>query len=163
MTFQARLQVLEPVETWPGLHSAVQERFWDGFELATSAQARHAGAIYLLGYVAEMLLKVAFFRVTGFPPGQSVTLRGIWKHPAFLGKNMHALDGLADVLIAERATRGRALDPVFAGQLKTSVLTVASHWQETLRYRHTPAMQTELAEVYRNVDWLLVNANLLWS
>ena len=163
MSFQDRLQMLEPIETWPSLYSAALERYWDGIDLATSPEARRTAAIYLMGYVAEMLLKVAFFRVTGFPPGQAVDLRAITTHAAWTKANLHNLDGLTDLLIAERGLRGRAFDPVFAGQLKACVLTVASHWRETLRYRHTPAAETELVEVYQNVDWLRANATLLWS
>jgi hypothetical protein len=163
MTFQARLHVLEPVETWPTLHSAALERFWDGLDLATSAAPRRTAAIYLLGYVAEILLKMAFFRVAGFLPGQAVELRAITAHAAWTRSNLHNLDALADLLIAERATRDRALDPAFAGQLKSCVLTIANHWGTTLRYKHTAAEQPELAEVYQNVEWLRANATLLWS
>jgi hypothetical protein len=163
MSFQSRLQVLEPVETWPSLHSAAQERYWDGVDLATSPETRGTAAIYLLGYVAEILLKVAFFRVIRCPPGQAVDLRTITTHGAWTRANLHNLVGLADLLIAERCIQNRAFDPVFAGQLKTSVLTVANHWRETLRYRYTPAVEPELVEVYQNVDWLRTNATLLWS
>jgi hypothetical protein len=90
-------------------------------------------------------------------------LHAITTHGAWTRANLHNLAGLADLLIAERRLQQRPFDPVFAGQLKASVLTVASHWRETLRYRHTPAVEPELVEVYRNVDWLRTNATLLWS
>ena len=55
-----------------------------------------------MGYVAERLLKVAFFRVSGFPPGQAVDLRAITTHAAWTKANLHNLDGLGDLSIAER-------------------------------------------------------------
>jgi len=151
------------METWPSLHRAAMERYWDGVDLATSTEVRRTAAIYLLGYVTEILLKVAFYRVIGFPPGQEVDLQAIKTHAAWKRTNLHNLDGLADLLIAERSSRGMALDPAFAGQLKACALTVADHWRETLRYRYTVATETELVEVYQNVDWLRANATLLWS
>lgn len=77
MSFQTRLSLLEPAETWPSLHSSAQERFWDGIELATTPDARRTAAIYMLGYVVEILLKVAFFRVRGLPAEQPIDLRVI--------------------------------------------------------------------------------------
>jgi len=65
--FVARIARLVPIETWPQLLNASQHRYWDGFALATSGETRNVGAVYLLGYVAEMLLKVAYFRIEGFP------------------------------------------------------------------------------------------------
>jgi hypothetical protein len=164
MALLARLQALEPNETWPGLEMAARERYWDGVDLATSPASRRTAAIYLLGYVAEMLLKVAFYRVSGVPPGQHVVPAMIKNHSAWKGKkNRHDLENLVDLLSAERASKGLHLDPGFAAQLNDCIQTLAGHWRETLRYRHTPATQTELVEVYQNVDWLFANATLLWS
>ena len=164
MSLQSRLGLLEPHETWPSLHNAAWERYWDGIELATCQEVHRTGAIYSLGYVAEILLKVAFFRVKGFAPGQQVELQEINDHPVWPTRaKRHNLAALADVLIEERRLRGSAFDPVFAGEVKTCVAVVASHWRETLRYKHTIADEPELAEVVQNVDWLLNNANVLWS
>ena len=59
MSFQSRLANLEPVETCATLESAAWERYWDGFDLATSSTAgRYTGALYLLGYVVEIVLKI---------------------------------------------------------------------------------------------------------
>jgi len=116
-----------------------------------------------LGYVAEILLKVAFFRVTGCLASQAVDLKVIKAHASWTKTNFHDVSGLADLLIEERRLQNRAFDPVFAGQLKAYTLAVASHWRETLRYRQTLAEEAELVEVFQSVDWLLANANLLWS
>jgi len=116
------------------------------------------------GMLRKSLVKVAFFRVKGFAPGQPVELQEINDHPVWPTRaKRHNLAALADVLIEERRLQGRAFDPVFAGEVKTCVATVASHWRETLRYKHSVADEPELAEVVQNVDWLLSNANVLWG
>jgi len=162
MSLLTRLAVIEPQETWPRLRSAATERFWDGFDLATSGEDRRLGAIYLLGYVVEMLLKVAFFRVREWPTNQAVDLGAVKAHTAWVGGNLHNVTGLADLLIAERGILNRPFDPVFAGELRRRVLIVASHWRENLRYRSAVAETDELAEVYQSVDWLVTNADELW-
>jgi hypothetical protein len=40
--------------------------------LGTRHSRRHVGALYVWGYVAEMLLKVGAFRVDGAAPGEAV-------------------------------------------------------------------------------------------
>jgi hypothetical protein len=75
MSFVARVQSIEAWDTWRGMESAADERFWDGVSLAKGDQPRRAGAIYLLGYVAEMVLKVAYFRFTGIPPSSDLGAR----------------------------------------------------------------------------------------
>jgi hypothetical protein len=165
MSFQRRLANLEPVETCATLESAAWERYWDGFDLATSSAAgRYTGALYLLGYVVEIILKIGFFRTIGTPPSDCVQLRDIKDHPAWArrNQNLHDIAALARVLIAERAARGKAYDPVFAGVLDQHVQTLVAHWREVVRYRHTPALETEFAEVYQSTEWILCNRETLW-
>ena len=57
-------------ETIQDMESAAEDRYWEGWELAV--QGHHVGAIYVLGYVAEMLLKINAFRVDGALPGDPV-------------------------------------------------------------------------------------------
>ena len=165
MPFLNRLSILEPVESWSTLHAAAEERFWDGFDLATSEAGRHTGAIYLFGYVAEMLLKVAFFRVRGFPAYGNVYphLHIAQNHAAWTGGNLHSLEAWTEVLIATRASLGIPLDTVFASQLRMNVAVLVSHWRESLRYKYSEADSQELREVFDLVDWLLANRNVLWS
>lgn len=121
------------------------------------------GAIYLLGYVSEIVLKVAFFRVCGWPAHQAVDLRMATTHALWGGYNLHDVTAWAALLIEERRLRGRPFDPVFAAQLLRHATTVAVNWREILRYRQSAAIDGELEEVFQSVDWLLGNYNLLWS
>jgi hypothetical protein len=166
MSLLRRPDLLEPVETWSTLHAAAEARFWDGLDLATSEAGRHTGAIYVLGYVAEMVLKVAVFRLHGVPPYADLSphRRGILNtYSTRRRRNLHDLEVWAEVLIDLRAIRGIPLDPGFAAQLRINVAVLVSHWKEGLRYRHTQATSRELREVFEGIDWLFTNRSLLRS
>ena len=68
MPFLTRLATLEPFETWLNMEQAAEQRYWDGMALATSDTGHETGAVYLLGYTAEILLKTACFRTAGIGP-----------------------------------------------------------------------------------------------
>ena len=145
---------------------AATERYWDGLALATNNLPRNTGAIYCFGYVVEMLLKVAYFRVTGVADAQNLNvgpLAAMRTQAAWRGRNLHDLQGLVSLLIDVRQTLGIAFDPAVAAQMLWYVLTVDAHWRETLRYKHTPALEEELHEVYYSVEWIWEHRDLLWS
>ena len=92
MPFLIRLATREPFETWLSMEQAAEQRYWDGSALAASDAGHETGAVYLLGYTVEMLLKTACFRTAGIarrtiygpsrahstesrllPPGQATT------------------------------------------------------------------------------------------
>src|SRR5438445_6100493 len=62
----------------PPVHSIQEFRAAAGMRYAEGRRSALAGdrlaAIYFWGYVAEMLLKAAFFRLTGWLPAQPITL-----------------------------------------------------------------------------------------
>ena len=165
MAFLDRLRVLEPFESCPRLLQAAEERFWDGFDLATGTAQRYTGAVYILGYVVEMLLKVAFFRISGIPDNVDVKpyLNTAKTHSSWTGRNYHDLQAWCNLLIVDRLHRGVQFDPVFAAELTRRVLLVGLHWREDLRYKHNQANDAEVSEVLENTDWVLSNRTLLWS
>lgn len=164
MSLLARIKMLEPTETWPRLQQAANERYWDGLALVTGFDTRRLGAVYLLGYVAEMLLKVAFFRRTALPDTADIApaLNKAKQHAAWhKKKNLHAVEAWADLLIAERANRGDPLDPALAGSLRFHAATIAGNWSESLRYKESDALESEFATVYESVEWLRRNCNII--
>jgi len=165
LTLLARLAVAEPVETWPGMRQAAETRFWDGLALAAGESDHAAGAVYLLGYVAEMLLKTAYFRFVGVPPGENLAphLRAVRAHAAWTGRNLHDLRSWVDFLVDVRRLQGQPLPPAFAGQARVQTLAVDVHWRESLRYTSLPALDLELSQVYDGVEWLRLNHTALWS
>jgi hypothetical protein len=109
----------------------------------------------MLGYVAEILLKVAFFRVRQWPVTDAISLQAIRTHAAWSGVNLHDVTGLATVLIAERHATGDPFDPVFAGELIRRAATLDLHWRESLRYRSTQPSAGEIADTYESVEWIM--------
>ncbi|MBV9850416.1 MAG: hypothetical protein JO250_12135 [Armatimonadetes bacterium] len=166
MPFLTRLAALEPDETWPGMEQAAEQRYWDGLVLATDA-GHEAGAIYLLGYVAEILLKTACFRTAGVGPQDNLWARQgafdqVKTFASWTGRNLHDLTGWLQFLIDVRQAIGKPLNPVTAGLITASVLAVNAHWREFLRYRFSAATEAELNETADGVDWLRLNYDLLW-
>lgn len=164
MPFLARLTSLEPYETWPGMEQAAEARFWDGFTLAAGDSDNQTGSIYLLGYVVEMLLKTAYFRVTHVGMGENIAphLQGARTHALWQRGNLHNLRSWIALLNDIRFAQGMAWDVVTATIIESHVLTVAAHWSESLRYTSVSATRTELDEVFASAEWLLTNRELLW-
>lgn len=164
MTFLTRLAALEPYETWPGMELAAEARFWDGLALVTGDAGHETVAIYLLGYVTEMLLKTAYFRVINVPNGQNIAphLQGARSHALWRGGNLHNLRSWIALLNDVRFIQGIAWDVVTATVIENHVLIVGAHWRESLRYTSVPATREELDESFASVDWLLTNYEVLW-
>jgi len=156
-------------DTWAELQRAADERYWDGMSLATDPEDRRCGALYLWGYVAEMLLKVAYYRIRSVPYGEDLRneLAGMRDRALALGftwrGNWHNLESLVSLLIQERSTRGRPLDAYFAEELRHHIDAIAENWSETLRYKDVRALPEETALVFRSLDWLRSHVTELWS
>lgn len=158
-------------DTWAELERAAEERYWDGMALATDPEGRHCGAVYLWGYVAEMLLKVAYYRFRNkVKPTDDVQaeLVGIPARAKLLGlrwpaRNLHRLNSLALLLIEERKIESNPMDPYVAAQLQGHVNLLMGHWTEILRYKDEKATPFESSEVLNSIDWLWSNWSSLWS
>ena len=164
MTLLTRLTIAEPVETWPGMKQAAERRLWDGLILALGGPGYETGAIYLMGYVAEMLLKSAYFQVTGVPVAQNIAshLQGARTHASWRGGNLHNLRSWFALLNDVRFLRGVPWSAVTAATVARHVFTVDAHWRESLRYSAFAATEAELNEVFISVDWLHANYDKLW-
>lgn len=149
---------------------AAEERFLDGLILSFEP-GREAGAIYLFGYVAELLLKTAYSRAVGKLPTErpydflsgDVTASGFIWQGAKSAKGLpvlHSLKGLAEFLID---TRGYDLDTGVATEPRRRIDIVEQHWDVSMRYADFPATQAEMSEVYASIDWLRTNYDDLWS
>lgn len=167
------VQRFAPARTWPELEIAAGERFWDGVTLAMAAEPRATGAVYMLGYVAEMLLVASCLRVAGVKPDVDVrgymTLanrdyradyRDLYKRPE---GNDHELSFWLFVLERRRVAAGEPIDAAFHGALAFKVATIAQNWSEMLRYRSVRASEAELWDVIEAVDWIVQNSPRLWS
>jgi hypothetical protein len=164
------LDRISPRETWADLESAADERYRDAERLAAAPKSRRTGAVYLLGYVFEMLVKAAYYRFVGLAATQDVSpvLRGMPTRARYLNLpwqgNRHNVGSLADLLVFERRAQGRPLPTALEAQLVGFAWAVANaHWTETLRYKDTLATEAEVREMFRSVDWLYGQYAVLWS
>ncbi len=143
--------------------SAARQRFEEA-KRAAIAGDRLVG-VYLSGYAAEMLLKVAYFRLVGKEPSDLIavkemneakakanTLFGIgWK------ENLHDLSRWAELLIEERKFRNVPYRPAFRRRLNVQVDSLRKNWREDLRYRVNRPRQDEVTKVVEVVNWLFAN------
>ena len=109
--------------------AAARQRFDDG--LALAAAGRRAGAIYLWGYSAEMILKAAYFTLTGIAETTTLTMGGHINPAINRGRNVlgivwlqqgqgHNVRAWAELMVAERAAMvGATYAPDIARAVQT--------------------------------------------
>jgi hypothetical protein len=149
-----------------GFRAAARQRSLDA--IALQAAGRRSGAIYFWGYVAEMILKAAFFEVSGFAEHQPITRRDLRNALAILpgiGGNppLHHLGLWARALVAFRAsTPGlEYADPAFTNQVTAKAQALYGLWRETLRYQKNVAYPHEIAQARAAAQWLLAHSSEL--
>lgn len=145
---------------------AADERYADAVRLAGSG--RRTGAIYLFGYVVEMLLKASYFRLVRFGETQVIgwgdLSAAVGTGPAsqsrLLGlagsRNFHDLTAWASLIVAYRLRHG----PVYPGRRFAATLTdhvraVHARWTEVIRYHKNVAYDHELARVRTATEWVV--------
>lgn len=144
---------------------AAEQRYWDGLTLALAGAGNTTGALYLLGYVPEMLLKTAYFRVMSISPADNIGpyLKAVYRDTRWRGGNLHNLKSWLYLLNDVRFLQGNPWNPVLAATVERHILTIDAHWRESLRYTPLAANDAELEETLASVDWLLVNYDVLWK
>jgi len=145
---------------------AADERHADATRLADAG--RRTGAIYLYGYVVEVLLKAAFLRLAGHADDEPISIGVLWGYvgqkPTSMArsfglpgaKNLHDLVAWAELLVAYRASRPALVypDSWFGKVLARNVLVVSQRWTEGLRYHKNVAYEHELVAVRTACKWL---------
>lgn len=154
----------EPDDRIDVFERAAELRYYDGQELLLAPSARYAGAIYMLGYCVELVLKVAYCRMVGIHPSDDVWAR--FANITGLSPNLvrhHRIGDLHRSVAYERVSRGMATDPIFEGELQRLSLLAASHWKEELRYRSLSASKLEADEVDEAATWLMLHRDDVWK
>ncbi len=151
--------------------AAARHRFDDGLELA--GRGRRTGAIYMWGYCAEMLLKAAYFSLTGVSETATLTVTTDINPAINHGKTTHGIAwatqgqghdvrSWAELLVLERASMvGKAYPPDVGRQVQLCGQRIGLHWSESLRYHKNIAYEFEMKEVREAAEWLLANSDLL--
>ena len=150
---------------------AALERWRDAADLI--AAGRRTGAIYLMGYAAEMVLKAAYFRHLGFGDDQPILFSDL---AAAVGKkgisqattlgspvtnDYHDIGCWAALLIAYRASKLRPHPLPVRVALSANVVAIQSLWRVTLRYHRNRASRAEADRVRQACAWLVRNRSEL--
>jgi hypothetical protein len=150
--------------------AAARQRFQDGLSLA--AANRRTAAIYLWGYTAEMLLKAAYFTLTGLAETDPLTWAGNILPAIVRGRGLgipwptqgqgHNVRAWVELLVGVRAlTPATTYATPFATELRRQGQRLEWLWRETLRYHKNIAYVHEVTQVREAAEWLLTNSHLL--
>lgn len=146
---------------------AAHQRYLDG--LSAASAGRRTAAIYLWGYAAEMTLKAAYFRVSGFAPKQAITAKDRKSAVQQAGKlniawptagQGHNVRAWAELLVATRSsTAGQNYSTAqFGREVQVRGQRLEKLWNETLRYHKNRAYPYEVEQVLEAVSWLLAHS-----
>jgi hypothetical protein len=140
----------------------------------SSGTGNRTAAIYLWGYAAEMILKAAYFTLSGLADLDAITVPGHIQPAINRGRaaplniawpNLgagHNIRAWAELLVAARAlVPGAAYVPAVAADLQTCGQVIWRFWRETLRYHKNRAYLFEVQQVREATVWLLVNSDAL--
>ena len=148
------------------LERAAEQRYREASLLAANGEP--GGAVYLLGHVAEMLVKAAAFRfVRGGSPHDPIpaaerdavekTIRIDLKlHPDYirLTQGPHNFLGWAHWLVL---VSGARYTPALGATLLSHADAVFTHWDPNMRYHELSVTPAMLAVVRPSTDWLRAN------
>jgi hypothetical protein len=161
-----RYAILHP-ETLQSFMLAADERYFDATELLVLG--RTTGAVYLVGYVAEMLLKHAALRLGNVRPGDEVgALMGPamkWARrllPTIDPEGKHSLWFWAHFVRRKRREQGRALDHRIDAELVRRMRRLHGNWMFNLRYCDVAASAVEAKTAFEDVSWLRKHNASLW-
>ena len=160
----ARLHASRGHETIQEMLRAANERYWDGYALATMEPQRNTAAIYMFGYVVEILLKTAYAQLNGAVASTPMDsyLGSVRQDPMWSGGTLHRIDLWFYVIAGKRASKGMANHPARFGALRSHVLNAYSQWSEALLYSGYMATESELISVSESMEWIRGNYRLLW-
>lgn len=161
-------------ETVEEMQKAVRPRLVEGEALVELGL--WDGGIYLLGYTAEMVLKIAYCRLDPTLPPTTVVkdvfgvAAGQWRG---LFRTSPPRNYAHDVLFWEvvlseqRRTQHKPLlaaaSPRAALILSRCVQIIGQHWDVEMRYQPPKASKQDALAVRLAVRWIYANQDTLWS
>lgn len=152
-------------ESITGFEAAAEDMYEAGFDLMASPQSGQG--VYLMGYVAEMLLKSAYFRLRGFAPQQVITMGdlrdAVQRHHITLPpEKYHDLELWAQLILAERALSSLS-DPAMENGLQTKATRLNTNWSVKMRYHALQGIvKQDLVDVLDDVVWMKSNHINFW-
>jgi hypothetical protein len=138
------------------------------------------GAIYLYGYVIEISLKTAYYRVIGLVPATVIhkqlhrlpaenaikAMTGLPSHLQGAPSAGHNVIGWARLLEQERAVASPGRVPLganLATERHNRMQDVFDCWAEFLRYRHNLPYNQEVQTMRESARWIRRHYTNLWS
>ena len=155
------------VETVQDMDLAADEKYWDGLELLTAG--RRGAGIYLMGYAAEMKLKVAYLRLQGATPAAAAhpylgpaRRRAMTLIPRVRDETYHSVRFWGLLVRADRVRKGRPLDPATDRALRWAVNRAYLNWWVPMRYLPDQSTSKHAEQLLANVSWIMANYTKLW-
>ena len=150
------------LETPQLLEVALIDRYEAAYEILPLAE--WDATIYLFGYVAEMILKTAYFRVIGNSLADLVKPmlvparnNGAALIPGISYESYHSLRFWSELLRAERNIQGRGLPAATENILIQYTNLLYDKWMVEMRYHPNKANEADAREVAEAVQWLFDN------
>jgi hypothetical protein len=148
------------------LEKAAERRYAEAEALAETSF--RLTSVYLLGYVAEMILGTTYFRVKGYTTNDVIGTDDLRKALAaaklrsrMLDKS-HPIDGWATLLIEEKSSLyPPAYEKRAERQIRDKAADVAENWGPKLRYRAIDVTEEQVLVVKHAADWFLRNSQRL--
>ncbi len=135
---------------------ALEARYLEGAELIERGSA--CGGFYLQGYVAELALKGAVFRILGKGETDEITRRE--RENQIRRGRQHDPSEWMEYLFSVRG-EANPLDQAVKENLRDAVHAINSNWSINLRYRDIEPDPREIQEFTNAVDWIIMNRDRL--
>jgi hypothetical protein len=154
---RARMPTFDCIQEYDQARS---DRLWDGASLW--CLDRDPGAVYVLGYAAEITVKCAYFRFSGFTVAQPIghaELNTALARAHTLGvttprEGYHSIRFWSDLLIEHRRAATRPLAPTTEASLRVAVDAVYDCWWIEMRYKRAYSSRADLVRLAVAVDWI---------
>jgi hypothetical protein len=150
-----------PPETVTAFLDAARERFAEGTLLLNSGH--HGGAVYLFGYVAELVLKAVAYR--HFGTGDSVTIQksdrtaveDLMKQDALVPKGHHDILKWAKYVVLKKGSlTGMPYPQLYGMEIESRADLIDRWWAPQLRYHILPLAFAEALAVQQAARWFLM-------
>ena len=162
-----RARVESNPETLQDLDIAGEQHYWEAIEMMVCQH--NATGIYLMGYVAEILLKAAYFRLSGAALADPLDAylrpaRNLMRtrYRVIDAEGGHGLFYWLTLLRMRRQILTRPLSVDTEMRLVRAIRRLRQEWWVGMRYRPDQASPEEAQLVYNEVSWLRANYLTFW-
>lgn len=132
------------------------------------ANQHHAGSTYLSGYVVEIILKLAYFKLKNYQYSDEITRSmrnpklliedGFRKDSGEPSSNLHDLIPLFNLFSTYSEKIGKRFhDPAFLGTMRFHVHFVEQNWSTDLRYSPKSVDSETAIKLFQSVLFIFLN------